>query len=132
MEKIYIGKKTFKGVIVSPAVTDRSTHNGIIYNGSNKSFLLFWGVFLLHILNVCKIFSTAKGVLDINFRICLNFYTIFMVIGCKKVKALLCKFWNYYLKLGVGGIFIESFEISYSQMTRRSAMFHNSRVNMHL
>lgn len=106
VEKIYIGKETFKGVIVSPSVTDRSTHKGIIYNGSNKSFLLLF--FLLHILNVCKILSTAKGVLDINFGICLKFYTMFMVIGCKKVKALLCKFWNYYRNWGWVGYFIES------------------------
>lgn len=106
MEKIYIGKETFKGVIVSPSVTDRSIHKGIIYNGSNKSFLLLF--FLLHILNVCKILSTAKGVLDINFGICLKFYTMFMVIGCKKVKALLCKFWNYYRNWGWVGYFIES------------------------
>lgn len=72
LKKIYIGKETFKGVIVSPSVTDRSTHKGIIYNGSNKSFLLF-GFFLLRILDVCKILSTAKGVLDINFGICLKF-----------------------------------------------------------
>lgn len=31
------------------------------------------GFFLLCILNVCKIFFMVKGVLDINFGICLKF-----------------------------------------------------------
>lgn len=42
------------------------------------------GFFLLCILNVCKIFFMVKGVLDINFGICLKFYMMFMVVGCKK------------------------------------------------
>lgn len=33
---------------------------------------------------------------------------MFMVIGCKIVKALLCKFWNYYRNWGWVGYFIES------------------------
>lgn len=72
VEKIYIGKEMFKGVIVLFFVIDCSIYKGIIYNGFNKSFLLF-GFFLLCILNVCKIFFMVKGVLDINFGICLKF-----------------------------------------------------------
>lgn len=52
-----------------------------------------------------------------------------MVIGCKKSKSSIVQILKLLSSLGVGGIFY-LIEFTYGQMTRRSAMIHNSKVNI--